>query len=401
MSKKIKIFLPFIIIFLGMALAFIMVRSRPQIEKRSVSFPPPLVRAQIIEQKDVQLSVISQGTVSPRTESDLVSQVAGEVISVSPKFAAGGFFKKGETLILVDPRDYEFALTRLQAELAQARLRLALEEGEAKIAKEEWERLEKEETANPLVLRQPQLEQAKAALEAARASVNKAELDLQRTRIKAPFDGRVRIKKVDVGEYVAPGMPLAVIYAVDFAEVRLPVPDEEMAYLECCLDYRDNLLESIDLDVLLKADYAQKEYVWEGKIVRLEGEIDPLSHMITMVARVKDPYSRDQQSDRPPLAVGLFVRAEIMGGMASAVVVIPRSALRVDDQVLVIDSEDRLHFRKVEVFRKSAETVIIRSGLEAGERLCLSPLEVVVEGMPVRILSSSQEVGADSEPEKS
>jgi RND family efflux transporter MFP subunit len=390
MKKKLKNILPFLIIFLGIAAAFIMIRSRPKIEQKSVSFPPPLVRVQTIALQEIQLNVSSQGTVSPRTESDMVSQVAGQVIAVSPQFAAGGFFNKGEILITIDPRDYEFALARLKAELAQARLRLVQEEGEAKIAREEWERLEKEETANPLVLRQPQLDQAKAALEAAQASLKKAELDLERTRIKAPFDGRVRTKQVDVGEYVAPGLPLAVIYAVDFVEVRLPVPDEEMAYLECCLDYQDNPSESIDLDVLLKANYAQNEFSWKGKIVRVEGEIDPLSRMVTLVAQVKDPYSRDQKSDRPPLAVGLFVRADIMGGMARDVVVIPRSALRGSDQVLVIDSEERLHFRQVEVFRKSADTVIISSGLAAGERLCLSALEAVVDGMQVRVQSSSQ-----------
>jgi RND family efflux transporter MFP subunit len=399
MSGKLKIFLPFIIILLGMTAATIMIRSRPEIEKRPVSFPPPLVRAQTVALRDVPLSVFSQGTVSPRTESDLVSQVAGQVISVSPQFASGGFFKRGEVLITIDPRDYEFALARLKAELAQARLRLSQEEGEAKIAREEWERLEKDEPPNPLVLREPQLEQARAALEAAEASMKKAELDLERTRIRAPFDGRVRSKRVDVGEYVAPGHPLAVIYAVDYVEIRLPVPDEEMAYLECCLAYQNNPLEALDLDVVLTANYAQRDHIWQGKIVRLEGEIDPLSHMITLVARVKDPYSRDESSERPPLAVGMYVKAEIKGGIAEDVVAIPRSSLRGNDRVLVIDSQDRLHFRTVDVFRKTAETVLITSGLKEGERLCLSPLEAVVEGMRVRVQTPAQDDTSSSQQE--
>ncbi len=396
MSRKIKILLPFIIIFVGIIGAIIMIRSRPKIQTRSVSFPAPLIREKIIQLQDIQLIVRSQGTVSPRTESELISQVSGQVIQVVPQFAAGGFFKKGELLVKIDPRDYEFALSRLKAEVAQAKLRLTQEEGEADIAREEWERLGKDEPANPLVLRIPQLEEAKTALVAAEAALKQAELNLERTQIRAPYDGRVRTKRVDVGQYLSPGTPLAVIYAVDYAEVRLPVPDDEMAYLDCCLDYRGTKPSPLDIDVSLEARYAGQNPRWTGKIVRVEGEIDPMSHMITLVARVKDPYGRTQESDRPPLAVGMFVEAEIKGRKAKNVVIIPRSALRGTNQVLVIDDENRLHFRSVDVLRADSETVIISSGLVEGERICLSPLEAVVEGMPVRIMDDSRSEVKDS-----
>jgi RND family efflux transporter MFP subunit len=310
-------------------------------------------------------------------------------MEVSAQFAVGGFFSRGDILISIDPRDYEFSIARLKAEVAQARLRLSQEEGEARIAREEWARLNQDESPPPLVLREPQLAQARAQLEAALASLQQAELNLERTRIRAPFDGRVRVKRVDVGEYVSPGVPLAVIYAVDFAEVRLPVPDEEMAYLDCCLGYREQAAEIPALDVTLRADYGGREYSWEGKIVRVEGEIDALTRMVTLVARVTDPYSRLRQEDQPPLAVGLFVRAEIEGIAATGVVIIPRAALRGTDQVLVVDEEARLHFRRVEVLRKDAESVLLSSGLESGELICLSPLEAVVEGMQVRIQEES------------
>jgi RND family efflux transporter MFP subunit len=382
---KTKLFLPFLIVFVGVIAAVLMIRSRPRVERRPVSFPAPLVRVQVVEVMDVDLVVRSQGTVIPRTESDLVSQVSGEVMEVSSQFAAGGFFNKGDILIRIDPRDYEFSLARLKAEVAQARLRLSQEEGEASIAREEWERLNPNEPPTPLVLRKPQMEQARAQLEAAQASLQQAELNLERTYIRAPFDGRVRVKKVDVGEYVSPGVPLAVIYAVDYAEVRLPVPDEEMAYLDCCLEYRGQDPGSPGLDVVLRADYGGREYSWEGKIVRVEGEIDPLTRMVTLVARIEDPYSRLMEGDRPPLAVGLFVRAQIMGNTAEDVVVIPRPALRGTDRVLVVDAEGRLYFRQVRILRKDAESVILSEGLEPGERICLSPLDAVVEGMQVRV----------------
>jgi RND family efflux transporter MFP subunit len=384
MNKKIKIILPFLIIFVGIVGAMIMIMSRPNIEKKDVSFLPPLVRSQIIELESYQLTVTSQGTVSPRTESELVSQVKGEVISVSPQFAAGGFFRKGDVLLAIDPRDYEFAIALLKDEVAQAKLRLTQEEGEARIAREEWEKLGGSEEANPLVLREPQLAQAKAAVEAAEAALSQAKLNLERTQIRAPYDGRIRSKNVDFGEYVSPGIPLATIYAVDFAEVRLPIPDEDMAYLDCCIDFRSQNPAPPNLEVDLYATYGGKIYHWPGQIIRVEGEIDPLSRMVTLVARVKDPYGRGEVSDRPPFAVGLFVEAEIKGRRADNVAVIPRSALRGTDRVLVIDAESRIHFRTVEVLKKDSETVVLSSGLEAGEKICLSPLEMVVEGMHIR-----------------
>jgi RND family efflux transporter MFP subunit len=389
MNRKLKLSLPFIIIFIGILAAVIMIRSRPKIEKRPVSFPPPLVRASLIHLQDYQLVVNSQGTVNPRTESELVSQVSGQVIGVAQQFAPGGFFKKEDVLIRIDPRDYEFSLSRLKARVAQAQLRLAQEEAEASIARQEWERLGKKEEPDPLVLRIPQLAEAKTSLEAARAELNQAELNLQRTKIIAPFDGRVRVKKVDVGQVVSPGIPLATIYAVDYAEVRLPVPDDEIGYLDCCLDYRTQNPAELDIDVKLSASYGGNFYKWSGKIVRVEGEIDPLSHMITLVARIKDPYGRDLQSERPPLAVGMFVEAEIIGRRVDDVAVIPRSALRGDERVLIIDKDNKLHFRTVEVLRADFETVIISSGLNEGERICISPLEAVVDGMEVRIVEES------------
>jgi RND family efflux transporter MFP subunit len=396
MNKKVKFFLPFLIICSGIVVALIMIISRPKIERKQVSFLPPLVRSQMIQLKSHQLTVKSQGTVSPRTESELVSQVKGEVISVSRQFAAGGFFRKGDVLLAIDPRDYEFAMALLKDELAQANLRLTQEEGEARIAREEWEKLKGQEEANPLVLREPQLAQARAAVDAAEAALSQAKLNLERTQIRAPYDGRIRTKNVDLGEYVSPGLPLATIYAVDFAEVRLPIPDEEMAYLDCCIDFRSQNPAPPNLDVDLSASYGGQMHHWSGRIIRVEGEIDPMSRMITLVAQVKDPYGRGEVSDRPPFAVGMFVDAEIQGRAANNVSVIPRSALRGTDRVLIIDEESRIHFRTVEVLKKDSESAIINSGLSSGERICLSPLEMVVEGMAVRVL---EELNPDTSPQ--
>jgi RND family efflux transporter MFP subunit len=391
MNKKQKYLYPFLIIIAGLVVAVIMIKMRDKVERKPVSIPPPLVRARTIEIQDHQLIVRSQGTVIPRTESELVAQVAGQVIEVAPQFASGGFFNKKDMLVRLDPRDYEFALARLEAEITQAELQLAQEEEEAEIAHQEWEELGEGEQPHPLVLRKPQLARARATLTAAKASYQQAQLNLARTEIRAPFDGRVRSKKVDLGEYVNPGLSLATIYAVDYAEVRLPVPDEDMAYLDRFLEDRNQEMSSFNIPVILKASYAGKVHQWKGKIIRMEGEIDPLTRMVHLVARVDDPYGRDKKSSQPPLAVGLFVEAEIMGRQVDGVTVIDRSALRGENRVLVIDEEDRLHFRNVNILRSDAETVIIDSGLKNGERICVSPLETVVDGMKVRI---AEEKGA-------
>ena len=399
MKPKQRALISAAVILLGLLAAALMIKSRARVERKLVSFPPPLVRVETVRLQDLSLIVRSQGAVSPHTETELITQVAGEIISVAPQFAVGGFFNRGDVLMEIDPRDYEFALSRMEAEVAQARLQLAQEEQEAEIARDEWEQLGRSESAHPLVLREPQLARAKAQLAAAEAAFQQSRLNLERTRIKAPYDGRVRAKMADIGQYVAPGVRLATIYAVDYVEVRLPVPDDQMAYLDCCLDYRNQNPADLGIGVTVYANYGGQDFSWQGKVVRVAGEIDPQTHMVILVARVDDPYSRDRRSERPPLAVGLFVEAEIQGKTAEGVAVLPRSVLRGADRVLVVDEEDRLRFREVEVLRTDAGSAVISAGLMPEERVCISSIETVVDGMNVRVVEET-EPSADSENEK-
>jgi RND family efflux transporter MFP subunit len=220
--------------------------------------------------------------------------------------------------------------------------------------------------------------------------MEQARLNLERTGITAPFAGRVRTTNVDVGQFVNPGTPVARIYSVDYAEVRLPVPDDQLAYLDLSMHFRGELTLLKGPEVLLHASFAGRDYTWTGRIVRVEGEIDSRTRMVTLVARVADPYGRGEDPNRPPLAAGLFVEAEILGHEVESVVILPRSALRTRDQVLVVSEEDRLYYRRVDVLRSDAETVVIRSGLDSGERICLSPLDAVVEGMRVRAVPETR-----------
>jgi RND family efflux transporter MFP subunit len=375
-----KIVLPVLVLVVGLAATVLMVQARPDVEKAPVEVPPPLVRVIVVDTVDLRLDVSSQGTVTPRTEAQVVAEVAGRVRVVSPRFAAGGYFRQGEVLLELDRRDYELAVKSAQAQLAQAHVALAREEAEADLAREEWQEIGRGE-ANPLVLREPQLAETKARVASAEAAVARAELDLERTTIAAPFTGRVRATRVDLGEFVNRGTPLATLYSVDSAEIRLPVPDPELAFLELP---RASAGQLAGPRVELSTEFAGETRRWSGRVVRSEAEIDPQTRMVYLVARVEDPYGLTSP-DGAPLAVGLFVRAAIEGRTFEDVVRLPREALRGDSTVAVIDQGDRVRLRPVEVLRAGATDVVVRSGLERGERVLLSNLDALVEGMRVRI----------------
>ncbi|MXZ38015.1 MAG: efflux RND transporter periplasmic adaptor subunit [Holophagales bacterium] len=354
-----------------------LVRSRPVVETAPREIAPPPVRVLAVTPTEVDLGVRSQGSVIPVTEADLVSEVAGTIVWTAESFEVGGFFDPGEILLRLDRRDYELALASARAALAQAGVGLAREQAEADIAREEWEELGADGEPGPLVLRQPQLAEARAQVEAALANKRRAELDLERTAIRAPFAGRLRAKRVDRGEFVNRGVPLATIYAVDAAEVVLPVPDSELAFLDLPLGSE---LGDSGPRVLLRAQFAGGRHEWVGRIVRVGGEIDPATRMVNLIARVDDPYQAS--GGRPPLSVGLFVDAEVVGRSVESVFQVPRGALVGADRVWLVE-DGRLVLRQVGILRADPEVVIVSDGLMAGDRISLTILESAVDGMRV------------------
>ena len=388
-----KILLPVATLALASAWAWKIFSDRPVVETRSPEVPVPVIRAIPVKPRDLRLTVKSQGTVAPRTQTTLVPEISGRVLEVSPSLAAGGFFEAGDELLRIDPTDYRLQVVQAEAQIAQAQLSLETEEAQAGVALREWESLGQGE-AQRLLRRVPQIARARASLSSAQAALAQAKRNLEKTRIAAPFAGRVLRKNVDIGQYVTPGTPVAVIYAVDHAEIRLPLPDEELAYVDMPLSYRGGGAEQPQPAVRLETEFGQRRHVWTGRIVRTEGTIDPQTRMIHAIAQVPDPYGRGPDPQRPPLAVGMFVEAEIQGRRMQDVVTLPRSALRGEDQVLVVDSESRLRFRRVNVVRLERERVLIDSGLQEGELVSLATLATVVDGMKVR-------VQADSNPEAS
>jgi RND family efflux transporter MFP subunit len=386
--------IPILVVAVCVIGAFLLVATAPSVENVTPDRAIPAVRTLTPTADRVTLTVRTQGTVAPRTESALVPEVSGRIVWISPALVSGGYFEKGDKLLQIDARDYEMAKNRASSAVVRA-------ESEAKFAQSELarqRRLSERKVASSQKLSDAQRSEsvARANLADARVALEQAEWNLARTEIAAPFDGRVRDKQVDVGQFVNRGTAIATVYATDYAEIRLPVADHQLAYL--------NLPDMRSSDpgegpaVRLRARFAGQEREWTGRVVRTEGEIDPRSRMVHVVARVENPYQTDAGASgtQAPLAVGLFVQAEIEGPAVDDVIVVPRYAMRDDSHVLVVDAEDRLRTRAVEVLRIDRDDVLIRGDLAIGERICISPLQIVVEGMLVKPVDEEAPAAAES-----
>jgi RND family efflux transporter MFP subunit len=366
------------VIIVGVGIAGLIIATGPKLDPQPPTPNAPMVRAATAVQETVQLSAITHGTVLPRTESELVPEVSGRVITISPNMVSGGFFRKGDLLLEIDPLDYEVSLEQAKAALASTRSELTnakkAHERQLDLAKRQsTSQSQKDDALNRLRL-------AQASLREARARLMRAERDLQRTRVIAPYDGRVRNEKVDIGQFVNRGAPIANLYATDLAEVRLPLHDEELAYLD--LPLAGTPFNNREPTVVLRAQFAGQQHTWEGRVVRTEGELDPRTRMINVIAQVEAPY--EQTENRPPLAVGLFVEAEIIGHLVNNIFVLPRSALQPNEQIYVVGNDNRLQFRDVTILRSVDENIYITDGIRPGELLCLSPVNNAVPGMLVQ-----------------
>jgi RND family efflux transporter MFP subunit len=396
MRKFFKYILPLALIVLSIVLVVVMVgiakSKRP--ERKDLSDQAVLVEAIPAQTESLNFSVYSQGSVNPRTQTTLVAEVSGQIVSVSSNFIAGGFFREGEILLQIDPSDYETALLRAQANLASRKAQLSDQQARSEQALKDWRNLGRTGEPSDLVLRKPQLAEAQAAVQAAEAELQQAERDLQRTRIRVPYDGLVRSKLVDVGQYVAPGTPLGVTFAVDIAEIRLPLSGTDLAYLN--LPSATRLDRAHRVPVTLTAEAGGMTQSWQAQIARTEGVIDEKSRVLYAVAEVADPYGVLGRSQQPELKMGTFVRAEIEGLRANDVVVLPRSVLRPDDTVLVANEERKLEVRPVSVLRAEPRKVYISDGISSGEMIVTTSLDAPIPGTQLAI---SGEERPEPEPE--
>lgn len=375
------------IVLFGIGNMVLLVNTGPTLDPKPVAPLAPLVRVMTVNPQSVEMNTSTHGTIAPRTESDLTPEVSGRVTDISASLVSGGFFKKGEVLVTVEPLDYLLALEQAKAGLARAESELDnAQKSNVRQADLGKKNLTSDSSMDDALNR---LRVAQATLQEAQARLAKAERDLERTQLVAPYDGRVRTKQVDVGQFVNRGTPVARIYATDYVEVRLPIKDEELQFLDVPLA---NSLNESSATVTLSSVFGGARHEWQGEVVRTEGEIDPQTRMVNVVAKVLSPY--EANSEKPPLAVGLFVGAKIDGKRFDDIIVLPREALRGTSQVYVVDAENRLQFRNVKVLREVNDQIYIESGLRAGERVCISPLETALDGMPVRIPLPGNEVAS-------
>lgn len=359
--------------------------SKPAAGKRPTPPVPQLnVQAQTLSSQAFTYQLTSFGVVKPRTQSLLQSQVSGEVVWLNGNFRDGGFFKRGEVLIKLDARDYQARLKTAQAAVLAAEQALIEEQARGEQAKQDWQRLGDNGTPSPLVLREPQLASAQAKLWSAQAELASAELALSRTEIKAPYDGRVLSKKVDLGQLASNNTQLAEIYATDYIEVRLPLKQRDLPFIRLPEHYQDQQVDGWQPDVQLQSTLFGDVQTWSGKIVRTESAIDSNAQQLYVVAQIDAPFAK-QLDGKTPLKIGQYVTAQITGNTVADQLVIPNKALYQNSYVFVVDN-GKLARRDLQLAWQNDQASVVASGLQAGDVLVTSPLGQVVSGTAVSIV---------------
>jgi RND family efflux transporter MFP subunit len=390
--KLITLFGTVAIVVVGIGVIVLMGSMRPNVRPQAPQITPPTVFFTVATPSSVTLDVQTQGEVRPRTEINLTAQVSGKIAATSAQFVNGGAFNEGDLLLKIEDADYRIALTGAKARVAQAEEMLRREEAESTLAKRDFEELGVGGTPSELTLRLPQLAQARAAYEAAQADSRAAQLNLDRTNIRAPFKGRVRERLAGEGQFVTPGAALGRLFSTDIAEIRLALTDADLAKLGLPVAFVETESQP-GPKVTLTAVMAGKSHTWSGRIARADGAIDPTTRQISVIAVVDDPYG-EGSDEGTPLAMGLFVNAKIAGMPYSDAIVLPRSALYGRDTVYVIGAEDRLERRRVNIVSAESDAIVLGAGVYPGERVAISPLRGADHGDVVTPMDPA-EAGAD------
>jgi RND family efflux transporter MFP subunit len=369
-----KLVYPILVLVVGIGIAVLIALNAPR--PTPDDYKPLLATVRVIkvQPQAEYLTVTSQGTVEPRSQSELIPEVSGRAVWISPSLVGGGSFARDDVLLRIDDADYRSALVRAEAALKRAGV-------EQDFAADELSRVESLRGKN--LTSQQQLDNVRRAaavadanLSESQAAVDQARRDLQRTELKAPFDGLVREEHVDLGQFVTRGQNIGTIYATDYVEVRLPIAADQLVYLGLPMSTRGQIPENLRPPVTVAADFGNTRLLWEGELIRAEAEFDARTRMLSGIARLRT-------DSELPLPVGMFVQAQIRGRRAENIIRLPRSAMRDNNQVMVIDQDNRLHFRQVSILRLEHDDMLVDGGLEAGELVCISALQTVVEGMAV------------------
>lgn len=394
-----KGFLPIILLLLLFLVLQLMKAFSPDAERRPPPPPKPLtVEVLELAAQDFQIVVESYGTVQPRTRSRLVAQVAGQVTHVSRNLREGAFFDAGDVLLNIDDRDYLANVKIAEAAALDAQQALAQEQARSQQALADWNRLGNEGAAPDLVLRKPQLEAAKARVESAKSSLEIARLNLERTEVRAPFAGRVLEQMVDVGQVVGNNASIAEIYATDTIEIRLPLRDRDLEFVNLPEQYRSNEANQSGPYPVTLTSSLVKDSSWLGSIVRTESAIDSAARQLHCVAQIEDPFG-EMATGRTPLKIGEYVTAQIQGKLIPEAIVVPVSAIYQSTYAYVVE-ESVLQRRVVDIAWQNDSVALIRAGLLAGDQVILTPLGQVTSGTPVRIEGQDNDYGESGKRER-
>jgi len=369
-----------LIVFIGLAMLLMGTQETPEQKEEAAILT--IVDVMTVEQQTVSLNLPSYGVVNPKYKTQLVTEVQGRLQSISANFVAGGMVKKGEQLALIEPSDYEADLMQAEANVAQATAMLNEEIARGEVAKIEFKDFDKG-VAPELGLRIPQLKKEQANVKSAQAGLARAKRNLERTVIRAPFDGIIKARKVDLGQYVTLGTNLGELYDTNIAEVRLPLTNSDLAYLES--------IDNPDTQVTLNASLAGQDISWEGNIIRSENVIDEQNRMVYLVAEVTDPYLLQARNmNKLPLKYGSFVTAVIKGRTVTGIVSLPRHVVR-NDQVAIVKADNTIEMRSVNIVKSDIDKVYIKDSFTDGERISTTNVVNLSDGQKVKILGEGEQ----------
>ena len=379
-------FLPVIILIFGLFISFLISLTEPKPNKGIEIPKPTAVFYDNPQKKDVTLRVTTNGEVRSVTEINVIPQVSGRIIQVADEFIDGGNIKKGQPLIWIDDRDYRLATISAESRVAQAKKLLEREIAESELAKKDWEELGEGE-ASPLTLRIPQLEEARALLNAAEADLEKAKLNLERTVINLPFDGLIKKKNAGIGQYVNAGSILGSAFSTEKVLIPLPLTDTELSYLGLPLGYESKGYFD-GPKVVFRSYISRKNIEWSGRITRTSGSIDSQTRLVYAYAEVLNPYDED-----PPLAIGTYVDAEIEGNFISNGFILPIAAIKNDNEIYVIDQNSKLKIKKIEIVGTEEDKVIVKGDISELDMVVISTINTGYEGMELTpMILESKEV---------
>jgi len=377
--------LAIIIIGAGVAGAVIFIKLKKPPQRKEQGVQAPLVEVEQLRSEDIQMTVQGYGTVNPKVQVDIIPEVAGKVVYIHPELIVGGLIRGNQTILRIDPRDYELAVRQAEAAVADTKVQLETEQAEAEVARTEWSQLHPDtEPTSPLVLREPQIRKAKAMLDSSEAQLASAKLRLERTSLSLPFDALITTENVDLGQYVVMGQSLARAYGTDTVEIEVPLKDSELAWFDV---FENSIFSNGDPDSAkgtpaeVRVAFAGAEHTWKGYVVRTTGQVDRTSRMISVVVEVLEPFK--VIDGRPPLLPGVFAEVLIQGNTLDNAIAVPRDAIRDGNQMWVVNG-NRLRIRPLKIVRVDKNFAYVVSDILDKANVVISSLDAVVDGMEVR-----------------